>query len=123
VVLLRIRGSLASRFSGKYRLAPAFPLNLGVRYQIMRVENVEIFSDQANIPVIRHPGRQFPGVLVQGDTLHMLCAQAAEALSDSPDARGELQELHNRLLGMLAHYKTVLSEHQVALPFKETPDA
>jgi hypothetical protein len=89
----------------------------------MRVENVEIFSDQSNLPVIRHPGRRFPGVLVQGDTLHMLCGLAAEALSDSPDARIELQELHTRLLGMLAHYKTVLNEHQVPLPFAETPDA
>ncbi|WP_372469465.1 hypothetical protein ABQ179_003140 [Xanthomonas dyei] len=89
----------------------------------MRVENVEIFSDQSNMPVIRHLGRQFPGVLVQGDTLHMLCAQATEALSDSPDARDELQELHNKLLIMLAHYKYVLNEHQVPLPFVETPDA
>jgi hypothetical protein len=89
----------------------------------MRVENVEIFSDQSNMPVMRYPGRQFPGVLVQGDTLYLLCAQAAEALSSNPDARGELQELHYRLAGMLAHYKTVLSEHQVPLPFAETPDA
>jgi hypothetical protein len=89
----------------------------------MRVENVEIFSDQSNTPVIRHPGRQFPGVLVQGDTLHMLCAQATEALSDSHNARDELRDLHNKLLGMLTHYKTVLNEHQVPLPFVETPDA
>jgi len=89
----------------------------------MRIENVEIYSDQINMPVIRHPGREFPGLLVQGDTLHALCAQAAEALSDSPDALGELQDLHGRLLGMLAHYRAVLHEHRVSLPFAETPDA
>ena len=90
----------------------------------MRIENVEIYSDQTNMPVLRHPGRKFPGVLVQGDTLHALCVQAAEALSDSPDALSELSELHCNLLTMLAHYKSVLGEHQISLPFfAETSDA
>lgn len=79
----------------------------------MHVESVEIFSDQSNMPVIGHLGRQFPGVLVQGDTLH----------KDRPDVRDELQDLHNKLLSMLAHYKTVFNEHPFALPFVETPDA
>jgi len=39
----------------------------------MRTEVVEIYSDQANAAVIRHPSRKFPGVLVQGDTLHLSC--------------------------------------------------
>ncbi len=46
----------------------------------MRIENVEIYSDQSNMPVVRHPGRKFPGLLVQGDTLHALCTQTAMAL-------------------------------------------
>ncbi|WP_456362992.1 DUF6959 family protein [Xanthomonas sp. F14] len=86
----------------------------------MYVETVEIFSDRSNMPVIGHLGRQFPGVLVQGDTLHTLCAQATKALWDRPDVRDELQDLHNKLLSMPAHYKTVFNEHQFALPFVET---
>jgi len=39
----------------------------------MRTENVEILSDRTNTAVMRHPGRRFPGVLVQGDSL-MHCA-------------------------------------------------
>jgi hypothetical protein len=31
----------------------------------MRSEMVEIFSDQTNAAVMRHPGRAFPGVLVR----------------------------------------------------------
>ena len=89
----------------------------------MRIENVEIYSDQSNMPVVRHPGRKFPGLLVQGDTLHALCAQSAVALSDSPDAVDELRDLHSTLLAMLEHYKSVLDEHQISLPFAETPDA
>jgi hypothetical protein len=89
----------------------------------MHIENVEIFSNQTNMPVMRHPGRRFPGLLVQGDTLHTLYMQAAEALTGSSDSRDELQELHDKLLDMLNHYKTVLREHQVDLPFAESPDA
>jgi hypothetical protein len=44
----------------------------------MRVEPVEILSDRTNAAVMRHPGRRFPDVLVQGDTLYTLC-QAADA--------------------------------------------
>ena len=89
----------------------------------MQIEHVEIYSDQSNMPVMRHPARKFPGLLIQGDTLHALCAQAAEALSVSSDARDELVDLHQRLLAMLAHYTSVLQEHQVDLPFRVSPDA
>lgn len=120
---LRYANYMADQACHMVNYAYAARLNSGVRHQIMYVENVEIFSGQSNSPVIRCPGRRFPGVLVQGDTLHMLCAHAAEALSDSPEARIALQELHTKLLGMLAHYKTVLHEHRVPLPFTVTPDA
>ena len=89
----------------------------------MYVAQVEILSDATNMPVIRHPAREFPGVLVQGDTLHSLCTQAADALLGGPDSRDELEDLHNRLLELLAHYKTVLSDHQLSLPFADGTDA
>ena len=44
----------------------------------MRSESVEIYSDTTNAAVLRHPGKKFPGVLVQGDTLYTMC-QAAVA--------------------------------------------
>ncbi|WP_425613046.1 DUF6959 family protein [Xanthomonas hydrangeae] len=54
-------------------------------------------------------GRKFPGVLLQGDTLHARCAQVAGALAGGPDASDELQDVRSKLLGMLAHYTAVLS--------------
>ncbi|MNM36930.1 hypothetical protein D3C81_476510 [compost metagenome] len=89
----------------------------------MRIENIEIFSDRSNMAVMRHPGRSFPGLLVQGDTLHTLCTQAADALSGGPDSLEELQDLHSKLLEMLSHYKSVLNQHQIDLPFREASDA
>jgi hypothetical protein len=43
----------------------------------MHIEPVEIYSDASNAAVMRHPGRRFPGVLLQGDTLSILVRQAA----------------------------------------------
>lgn len=54
-------------------------------------------------------GRKSPGVFLQGDTLHALCAQVADALAGGPDASDELQDVHSKLLGVLAHYTAVLS--------------
>lgn len=47
----------------------------------MRTETVEIYSDASNAAVIRHPGRQFPGMLIQEDTLHSLGEMAAAAFA------------------------------------------
>jgi len=46
----------------------------------MRVEPVEIYSDEPNHAVLRHPGRRFPGALIQGDSLYVLCRQADKSM-------------------------------------------
>jgi Family of unknown function (DUF6959) len=90
----------------------------------MHVENVEIFSDQTNAAIMRHPGRAFPGVLIQGDTLYGLCKQADAACKKagrrSPEF-SELNELRNSLWAFLVHYKSTLVEHDMQLPFNEVP--
>lgn len=90
----------------------------------MRQEPVEILSDQTNATVMRHPGRRFPGVLVQGDTLHTLCQRAdvvCRELRRGSPGYDEANELRNALWGFLTHYKTVLGEHDLSLPFSEQP--
>ena len=90
----------------------------------MRQETVEVFSDQTNAAVMRHPGRHFPGVLVQGDTLYSLCERADIAcreLHRGSPGYDEVNELRNVLRGLLNHYKVVLSEHDLPLPFSEHP--
>lgn len=90
----------------------------------MRTETVEIYSDTSNAAVLRHPGRRFPGVLVQGDSLHSLCRRADDACKAArgvidEDAYDELNELRNALWSYLTHYRVVLGEHQIPLPFSE----
>jgi hypothetical protein len=86
----------------------------------MRTESVEIYSDETNRAVMRHPGRKFPGVLVQGDTLFTLCVMADEACAASGSKR-EAERLREALRDMLLHYKIVLGEHDMRLPFDERP--
>ncbi len=91
----------------------------------MRIDQVEILSDAPNAVVLRHPGRKFPGVLVQGDTLHTLVTtlQAVQEQStilpkQQAEALGEALEL---LTELLSHYKVVLSAHDIKVPFNEIP--
>ena len=88
----------------------------------MRTEAVEIYSDQINAAVLRHPERRFPGVLVQGDTLHHLCSQADSAcqlVDRASPGYEEINDVRNALWKLLSHYKDVLIEHEIALPFSE----
>jgi len=90
----------------------------------MHIEPVEIYSDATNAAVMRHPGRHFPGVLVQGDSLYSLCRRADSICKEAKsrvDGKSfhELNELRNALWGFLTHYKTVLGEHRMPLPFSE----
>ena len=90
----------------------------------MRTEEVEILSDQTNAAVMRHPTRRFPGILIQGDSMSNYCRLADDACrrlkeGDVEEAAHELNELRNMLWGQLTHYKSVLGEHDIALPFSE----
>lgn len=94
----------------------------------MRKEAVEIYSDQTNTAVLRHPDRRFPGVLIQGDSLYRICVQADDACLAAKDQFGSdeyanLNQLRNSLWTYLNHYKNILSEHQIPLPFNEESSA
>ncbi len=91
----------------------------------MNKQEVEIYSDTSNYAIMKHPGRKFPGSLIQGDSLYILC-QCVDHISDSMKAKDyeeayeELSELRSMLRGRLDHYKKVLGEHDMSLPFSES---
>jgi hypothetical protein len=88
----------------------------------MKTTDVEIYSDATNAAVMRHPGRHFPGLLVQGDTLNSLCAIADDvcrSIGRRQPGYDEANELRNRLQGMLTHYKKVLLDANMKLPFSD----
>ena len=89
----------------------------------MKMESVEIYSDASNKAVIRHPGRAFPGVLVQGDTLHGMVASLRYVMGNGAgldeESAGRLREVAERMEEMLAHYRSVLTANHIRLPFRD----
>ncbi|GAB2199462.1 DUF6959 family protein [Sessilibacter sp. MAH4] len=92
----------------------------------MKKEEVEIFSDATNQAVMKHPERNYPGVLIQGDTLYSICKDLDEVYQEIKagnvvEAFEELNEIRNSMWERLNHYKAVLGEHDIELPFSEQP--
>jgi hypothetical protein len=90
----------------------------------MKMESVAIFcSDALNAQVVRHPGRRFPGNLVQGDTLHAMVAslrcvmENGAGLDEEP--AGRLREVAERMEELLAHYRSALTANRIQLPFRD----
>ena len=88
----------------------------------MNTVPLEVYSTERNMAIVTPPGRRFPGIVIQGDTLHELFVAAEkveERAKQSGDAElaawagkvsGEIGNLH-------AHYERVMMEHGVRLPY------
>ena len=86
----------------------------------MRAELVEIYGNTPNAAVMRHPGRRFPGILVQGDTLSILHTQAADLcdqIEPSSNAFEIAKDIKDHLFDLLMNYERVLAEHGIELPY------
>jgi len=88
----------------------------------MTTLQVELFTDQGNNAVVRLPGRKFPGVLIQGDSLSHLVAlvkEASESLNHASrqDAEAALDELGSSLRETLERYESAMKAHGMALPY------
>ena len=88
----------------------------------MKSLEVELFTDGGNDAVLRLPGRRFPGVLLQGDSLSVLRADVSE-LADLCNA-GDLEEARQAAALLLAdmdalmeRYTEVLRLHAMQPPF------
>ena len=92
----------------------------------MKRMDIEVFAETTNHAVLRAAGRRFPGSLVQGDSLSILCS-LSRRISERLVALGvvdegllsDAQELQELLLYRIIHYQVVLEEHQIALPYRE----
>ena len=88
---------------------------------------LEILSLSPNEAIVRTPGRKFPGMVIQGDTLHSLCALARELRSAVEKRQGSevedetvklAKELEERLTAKLNVYEKVLTGLNLPLPFE-----
>lgn len=86
-----------------------------------RIE-AELFTDGSNYAVVRMPGRRFPGVVVQGDSLSIIRDQVAlirdairaEDFSEASDTAGFLLK---DLDAVLLRYVDALERHGIRKPF------
>ena len=90
-----------------------------------RIE-LEVYSDASNQAVIRPPGRQFPGSVIQGDSLSILCSLARSIQRCAAEAKNQrLIDDATELLELLAarqeHYEQVLRDHHIDLPYAKNP--
>ncbi|MFF8532345.1 hypothetical protein ACN6K9_008194 [Streptomyces sp. SAS_267] len=83
---------------------------------------VELLTGGGNDAVVRMPGRRFPGVLVQGDSLHVLRSDVSDVVEacergDLDEARESAGLLLADLDALLARYEAALSEHGIPRPY------
>jgi len=83
---------------------------------------IEAFTELTNDCVLRVPGRRYPGVLIQGDSLNRLrtATLAIRGLAHrhrDTELDAEIQELHDLLASKLKVYEQVLTEHGIEKPY------
>lgn len=94
----------------------------------MKKLEVEIFEyEPPQSPILRMPGRQFPGYLFPGDSLNeyrksarIICKLAA-GVGDE-ELRSESQKLLQKLERIMQNYEAVLHKHGLSLPYPN-PDS
>ncbi len=88
----------------------------------MRETTVELLNDEGNGAVLKLPGRAFPGILIQGDTLQILIDDLEELLDllgaeALEEPRESLDGIIERLKGYRTRYVEALKNHGISVPF------
>ena len=90
-----------------------------------KMREFELLSEASNVIVARHKERNFPGILVQGDTLKTLLDDIEELHEESIAGNLETtieisKTLRGKLIELLTHYERVLGEHEYKLPYESS---
>src|SRR5947208_15653500 len=92
-----------------------------------RATDLEMWGGQVNSAVVRVPGRKYPGVVVQGDSLSILFDLAmfvVEHLPDTgdPEVGDAANDLAQQLWNHVRNYEAVLGARGVKLPYNRDPN-
>jgi hypothetical protein len=82
----------------------------------------KLLTDPTNYAVVQLPGRQFPGIVFQGDSIHALIAQLRHALDTArkhadDELNAELEDALELLTGVQNKLKSVCEREGVAMPW------
>jgi hypothetical protein len=85
-------------------------------------ESAQLLSKPTNYAVVQLPGRKFPGVVVQGDSLHSLVQrlteiQAIAAKHSDEELNAGLGELLEVLTRASRNYEAICNERGISLPY------
>jgi hypothetical protein len=85
-------------------------------------EYAELLSPSKNYAVVQLPGRNFPGVVFQGDTLNILLKDlkmvADEVASNNPSTSLEgIGDIIEQLSEVARHFEAVCEEKGFELPY------
>jgi len=88
----------------------------------METKSIEVYSELNNSSVVRMPERQYPGVVIQGDSLFSLFSDSIdllEELKEKPDSEAfhAAYSVAERLEGHLRHYIEVCEKHGIKWAF------
>jgi hypothetical protein len=88
----------------------------------MPSDTAQILSNIPNSGIVQLPGRRFPGVVIQGDTLSGIFESARYLLAEFKRARDkeryfETLIIAENLQGQLVHYEETLAKHGIDLPY------
>ena len=83
---------------------------------------IAILSEASNCPVVKMPGRKFPGVVLQGDSLKSLLsfAEEIEQLSapfNNDEINTVINDLKSKLAGYVNVYETTMKAKGLQLPY------
>lgn len=82
----------------------------------------KLLSPAFNFAVVQLPGRNYPGVVVQGDTLNRIVSSLARMerllqARDYSELAGEIEILHEDLGDARSHYEKVCKRLGIDLPY------
>lgn len=88
----------------------------------MRLQEIEVLSDACNAWVVQTPGRKFPGMILQGDslsTLYRLTRQVHDLLAknDIVDAQDVVLQLEDQIADYLVVYEKTMKSFDRELPY------
>jgi hypothetical protein len=83
------------------------------------MSEVRLLSEPRNYAVVHLPGRAFPGVVFQGDSLAILIGELEEAAAEenADERNASLADVIERLREVRSHYEAVLQREGMKLPY------
>jgi hypothetical protein len=80
---------------------------------------VKLLTEPTNYAVVQLPGRAFPGVVFQGDSLNILIADLREAANEvDPEEKAlALCDLIDHLARIQRQYEAVLGREGIKMPY------